>query len=239
MRSESRAELSCGRPDRPSCGDLATRDACRCSIRRSHGRVRCAQVVIGMERDRRGLSASVQRSSTPCWSARVSPPGIPVCYSSRTTSTRSAAPTRVRNGDCGQESLFAAMRPGAAAIASTPEVCRGDSVRSHPGRFLCIAAGASATAGCNIKGNIRHQLAGSASTPCPVIGTTNARASVRREARSISARKPRRGRQAGGAPAGDRALRVPRARGFLADKASVLGLQPLCLGSTAEAIAIA
>ena len=80
---------------------------------------------------------------------------------------------------------------------------------------------------------------GSASTTCPVIGTTNARASVRREARSISARKPRRGRQAGGARAGDRALRVSPAREFLADKASVLGLRLLCLVSTVDDTAIA
>ena len=80
---------------------------------------------------------------------------------------------------------------------------------------------------------------GSASTTCPAIETTSARESAPRAVSGISALKLKRERQGGGARAGDRALRVPRAREFHADNAQVPGLQPLCLVSTVHATDIA
>ena len=77
----------------------------------------------------------------------------------------------------------------------------------------------------------------------PAIGdpieTTNARESAPRAVSGISALKLKRERQGGGARAGDRALRVPRAQELHADNAQVPGLQPLCFGSTVHATDIA
>ena len=112
------------------------------------------------------------------------------------TRRRTWARRRLRkrqSAECGAGNLFL-HGIGAGAIAWRPP----------PGTLLAslhmieVAATSRATSATT---------AGGASTTCPAIATTNARASAPRAVSGISALKPKRGRPAGGERAGDRAHR--------------------------------